>query len=135
MASMHLYAGLAASPAVPPPVVQPLPPKELQRRACGGPCNVFAWYGPDGVIYIDARLDPIDSLFARSILAHEIVHHMQHQALGPAADCDEWIRREKEAFAAQGRWLRAHGLKPPSYFGRISFVKCGDGVVLVKPGG
>jgi hypothetical protein len=52
-----------------PPVIQQLEPEELQARACGKKCNVLAWFGPDGVIYIDKRVDPEVNKVARGILS------------------------------------------------------------------
>jgi hypothetical protein len=89
-----------------PPVIQQLEPEELQARACGKKCNVLAWFGPDGVIYIDKRVDPEVNKVARGILLHELVHHVQKQQLGNnSSDCKEWLRREREAYEIQAHWV------------------------------
>jgi len=58
--------------------------------------------------YLSRALNLADP-FDRSVLLHELVHHIQWIASGPAADCYEWHRREVLAHAAQNAWLMDHG--------------------------
>ena len=122
MASVLLMLG---QPALDPPQVVAADPSYLQERVCGRPCRVFAWYSPEGIIYLDKRLDPERDLAARSILVHELVHHAQQAAKrGPAANCLEWAAREREAYAIQARWLRQHQVRIKKGWPRLSLVKC-----------
>jgi hypothetical protein len=50
----------------------------------------------------------------RSVLVHEMVHHMQQQA-GLKFDCPQ--ERERLAYQAQQRWLGEAGLTLASEFG------------------
>lgn len=62
----------------------------------------------DSSVYLWIGLD-LDSLFGQSILVHELQHHIQFVKLGHFRGCDEWHRREMEAFQKQNEWLSAHG--------------------------
>jgi hypothetical protein len=108
-----------------PPVIQQLEPEELQARACGKKCNVLAWFGPDGVIYIDKRVDPEVNKVARGILLHELVHHVQKQQLGNnSSDCKEWLRREREAYEIQAHWLFKQGIDPTPLMWQVRTMQC-----------
>lgn len=90
-----------------PPVVLVLPHPALEAMACTHPCAVMGYAEPDGTIALDESLrigrDPADT----SILVHELTHFLQRAAAGgaPAADCDAWVEREREAYDVQYRWL------------------------------
>ena len=115
----------AGSAALPDPVVQQLQPEELQTRACGKPCNVLAWFAPDGIIYIDNRVDPQNNTVARGILLHELVHHVQRQMLGGNSDgCKEWLRREREAYEIQAHWLFKQGIDPTPLMWQVRTMQC-----------
>ncbi|MDZ4790646.1 MAG: DUF6647 family protein [Hyphomicrobiales bacterium] len=122
--SLQIYFPAANAAALKSLRVETINPAELQNRVCGAPCQVWAWYSPDGVIYIDARLDTARNTLARSIIVHEIVHHAQHIAHGHAADCADWIGRERQAFAVQSAWLRSQGVRPPSFVQRVNSMRC-----------
>ena len=93
------------------PRVETLEPAQLQQRVCGAKCRVFAWYAPEGTIYLDKRLDLKRNLYARSILVHELVHHIQRLRTGhQAQNCAEWSARERRAYAVQAHWLKVHGV-------------------------
>lgn len=54
----------------------------------------------DDTIYLDETLDfdnPIDA----SIALHEMTHYVQWAKEGRARDCQEWIKREEEAYRVQ----------------------------------
>lgn len=59
------------------PQIHQLAPAELQQKFCKGPCGVKAFYAPDEGVFIDASLDLEHDIHARSILLHELVHHVQ----------------------------------------------------------
>jgi hypothetical protein len=94
-------------------------------RVCGKPCKVMAWYS-DGTIYIDNRLDAVNHMGHRSIVVHELVHHVQRVNLGARAhSCDEWMRREQEAYSAQASWLHSKGLRARNITLQARFLRCG----------
>lgn len=102
---------MMGEPPLDPPRVQALEPAQLQDRACGRACRVFAWYSPEGTIYLDNRLDLKRKLYDRSILVHELVHHVQRLRTGHRAqNCPEWSARERRAYAVQAHWLRVRGV-------------------------
>ena len=49
-------------------------PPTLVWRMWTDPEHFKAWYGPDGVIYIDSRVNPKRNIVAKGILLHELVH-------------------------------------------------------------
>ncbi|MCP5081309.1 MAG: hypothetical protein GY948_06380 [Alphaproteobacteria bacterium] len=109
-----LLAGILVMLAQEPldtPRIEVLEPAKLQQRVCGRKCRVFAWYSPEGTIYLDKRLDMKRNLYARSILVHELVHHIQRLRTGHRAqNCGDWSRREHRAYAIQAYWLKVHGV-------------------------
>ncbi len=73
---------------------------------CGRPCPVYAVFDSGEGILLDRRLDLADDGYARSILLHELVHFAQWKETGrAAADCEEWMKRESEAYRVQFGWL------------------------------
>lgn len=124
--SLHLFFAAAPFAEMNLPQVQRLPASELQQRVCGGPCHVMAWYGPDSIIYLDSRLDLDRNVFARSVLVHELTHHVQRHQKGPASGCADWLERERQAFAVQTQWLRANGVRPPPLMQRVASLQCQD---------
>jgi hypothetical protein len=124
--ALQIYFPNARPAAFQPPVVMALSAEELQRRVCKGPCAIWAWYAPDRTIYIDARLNPQRNMFARSIIVHELVHHVQRVEKGPAVGCEDWTAREREAFLVQSAWLKSQGVRPPSFATRLHMLRCQD---------
>jgi hypothetical protein len=60
-------------------------------------------------VYIDEAFDLAGSEYARSVLLHELVHHVQRvsgrfQAI-PSA-CDRWYAAEREAYRIQNTYLQ-----------------------------
>ncbi len=107
------------------PVIQQLQPDDLQQRVCGKPCRVLAWFSPDGIIYIDARMNPISNIAARGVLLHEIVHHLQRHSLGTdAQSCKEWLRRERQAYEIQAHWLYQRGIDPTALMWQVRTMQC-----------
>jgi hypothetical protein len=106
LATVSGYTGYAVPPQ--PPVVTIVPHAALEAMACTHPCAVLGFAEPDGTIALDESLhigaDPADT----SILVHELTHFLQRAAAhgAPAADCDAWLEREREAYDVQYRWLR-----------------------------
>lgn len=114
-----------AGQAGPEPELVLLSSPELQSLVCGRPCPVQGWYSPEGVVYIAAELDMERSLLARSILLHELVHHLQRNRHGrQARNCREWVEREYEARLIQSRWLAAEGWRGRSPHAPIPLAVC-----------
>src|SRR6267142_397676 len=60
------------------PQIQRVTVVEMQQKICGGrSCGVKAFYHPEWGVYVDEALDIQNSAFDRSILLHELVHHLQ----------------------------------------------------------
>jgi hypothetical protein len=122
---------VVASAAVPgagdvaPPTIRTLEPNVLQQKACGRPCKVLAWFGPDGVIYLDERIDPQRNAVGRSILLHELVHHVQCVATGhSASSCRDWLAREQQAYGVQAEWLFKNRVDATAVVWQARLMRC-----------
>ena len=88
------------------PKVTLVPHSVIVERVCKKPCPVYAYFDPKMGILLDQRLDPVNDLNARSILLHELVHFVQWRSAGRnPRSCDEWLKRESEAYDIQFKWL------------------------------
>jgi len=104
---------LAVSQLTDYPAPRELPPihvlseREMAQRLCAGPCGVRAYYLDGQGVYLRDDLDIVDDLKARSILLHELVHHIQHETGRFAAmnACERWLAREDEAYRVQNAYL------------------------------
>ncbi len=84
-------------------------------NACAGreDCRVIGWYNDRMIIYIDDSLRSLDSLFNRSLVVHELVHYLQHvSGRYPELECENFVKREREAYAAQQQFFIAYGAMP-----------------------
>ena len=90
-----------------PPAVHSVPQAEIAQAVCGRPCMVRAYYLPEKGIFLDAALSPAEDVVARSILFHEIVHHVQHlrNRYSDQPECDRLKNREREAYVLQNQYL------------------------------
>jgi hypothetical protein len=107
LASIHTLSGYPIE-KIPPPAIHQAPLAEIQQRFCKGACAVQAFYKPGEGVYLDDALDLAGDAFARSILLHELVHHVQKtsgrfQAI--PSECDRWYAAEREAYDIQNRYL------------------------------
>jgi hypothetical protein len=59
----------------------------------------------DGDLIYNEDYDPKHPIW-RSIIFHEINHHIQHHKKGSATNCDDWFQREIEAYFLQAAYLR-----------------------------
>ena len=75
LASIHSLSGYP-TPQVLPEIHQ-APLAEIQQRFCQGSCAAQAFYRPGEGVYIDEAFDLANDEFARSVLLHELVHHVQ----------------------------------------------------------
>lgn len=90
------------------PEVHFVPQQTIQEKFCNGPCRVRAAYQPEMGVYIDERLDVVRNTYERSILVHELVHHLQATSgLFDTAmsECERATRDEREAYEIQNRYL------------------------------
>jgi hypothetical protein len=102
-------------PITPPEIVM-VPHSYLVAEACGGrECRVLGWYARGQRIFLDERLDPESSLFASSIVVHEMVHYLQQQSgrFEEGFSCDSALAREREAYAVQREFLLRSGAFQP----------------------
>jgi hypothetical protein len=102
-------------PATAPEIVM-VPHSYLVAEACAGrECNVLGWYPPGQKIFLDERLDPANSLYASSIVVHEMVHFLQQQFghFEEGFTCASTLGREREAYAVQREFLLRSGAYQP----------------------
>lgn len=100
--------------------------------ACDRPCKVYGWFAGGRTIFLDDRLDPVKDTLAAGILVHELVHFLQQESgkFTNPRSCENWLKREQEAYQIQGRWLRRQstdvgpllGIGPPPW----QMVGCND---------
>ncbi len=110
---VELFAAIRLLSAYPIPAVLPevhaLSQTEIQRRLCDGrPCRIKAFYHPDAGVLVDETLDLQNDAFDRSILLHELVHHLQKTTdkFGIVRSfCSRRISEELEAYEIQNRYL------------------------------
>lgn len=86
---------------------------EMQQKICGGrACSVRAFYHPEWGVYVDEALDIQNNAFDRSILVHELVHHLQNTTGRFESMSNFCIRRnaeELEAYGIQNSYLADQG--------------------------
>lgn len=91
------------------PEVFIVPIEQIQQMICKGPCQVKAFYLPDKGVFINDQIDIGQDAFSRSILLHELVHHVQ-QISGKFETglnkCDRWYSKELEAYRIQNAYLK-----------------------------
>lgn len=117
---------LSGYPApVEPPVVVAKPHSFFVEQACHGrECKVLGWYAGGKNVYVDETLDAENSLFASSIVVHEMVHYLQGVARGDdslrsgaafqvAPSCEQSVQWEHEAYAVQREYILRYGAYLP----------------------
>jgi len=111
--AIRLVSGYPAPDTL--PEVRIVPETEIQQRLCGGrACRVKAFYHPDWGVFVADTLDVRNDPFDRSILLHELVHHLQKTTGkfdGVPSACNRRNAQELEAYEIQNRYLaeqRAH---------------------------
>ncbi|HEV8260088.1 MAG TPA: DUF6647 family protein [Burkholderiales bacterium] len=96
------------------PQIQRVSVVEMQRRICGGrSCGVKAFYHPEWGVYVDEALDIQNNAFDRSIVLHELVHHLQKTTGKFDAVpnfCNRRNAQELEAYEIQNRYLADQGV-------------------------
>jgi hypothetical protein len=91
------------------PQVSFVPLAQMQSMVCKRPCAVKAFYKPEQGVFIDEKIDVKDDVYSRSVLLHELVHHLQHlsgkfEALD--TPCHRWQAKEVEAYEIQHKYLK-----------------------------
>jgi hypothetical protein len=81
----------------------------IEEKICRSRCKrIKAFYHPEWGVYVDESLDLAGDAFDRSILLHELVHHVQHAAgayeMLPT-DCERRNAEELEAYKIQNKYL------------------------------
>jgi len=102
-------------PTTQPEIVM-APHSYLVAEACGGrECQVLGWYPPGHKIFLDDRLDPLNSTYASSIVVHEMVHFLQQESgrFEEGFSCESALKREREAYAVQREFLLRSGAFQP----------------------
>jgi len=105
-AAIHLLSGYA--PPTVPPEIHRVPQAVIQANFCSRSCPIRAAYDATRGVFIDEKLDVANSIFDRSILLHELVHHVQAVSgrfdMG-SSDCMRRNSAEHEAYFIQNRYL------------------------------
>jgi Domain of unknown function (DUF6647) len=110
---VELFATIKLLSGYPIPAVLPevhtLSQVEIQRRLCDSrPCRIKAYYHPDSGVVIDETLDVRNDPFDRSILLHELVHHLQKTSGKYEVVrnlCNRRNSEEREAYEIQNTFL------------------------------
>ncbi|HZP92338.1 MAG TPA: DUF6647 family protein [Burkholderiales bacterium] len=90
------------------PEIHRAPAAVMQQKICGHPCRVKAFYHPQWGVYVDDSLDVFHDPFDRSILLHELVHHLQRvtgRFDSVSGSCLRKNAEELEAYEIQNRYL------------------------------
>ena len=101
------------------PRLQFKPHQFFVDNACYGntKCRVVGWYNDQGIVYIDNKLDALNSRFERSLIVHEFVHYLQHiSGEFTTGSCEEFVQREREAYSTQRDFIMAYGSMPSMSF-------------------
>jgi hypothetical protein len=132
---VELFAAIKILGGYPPPALPPeihrVAQGYIEEEFCRRPCKIRAVYDPTQGVFIDATLDIENDVFARSILLHELVHHVQAVSGRfdmASIDCARQNRAEAEAYYLQNRYLMS--LHHPSRVAMTGWaVRCADSEV------
>ena len=106
-ATIHLLSGYPLPEHN--PEISFVPLATMQQMICKRACAVKAFYKPDQGVFIDEKIDVKDDIYSRSVLLHELVHHLQHvdgkfETLD--TPCHRWQAKEVEAYEIQHKYLK-----------------------------
>ena len=89
------------------PLVMIVPRDQVELVVCNNKCDALAaqW---ENIIYIANEVD-LRSVEGQSIMYHEMIHALQYAKYGKAPSCQEWARREIEAYILQDQWVQKQG--------------------------
>lgn len=125
--AIHLLSGYPAVDTR--PEIHLLPQAVIADKVCQKPCGVRAYYHPEWGVLLDETLKIESDPFDRSILLHELVHHVQSvrgRFDSKRSACDRWNAAEREAYSLQNRYL-AH-VNSRSHVHMSGFVANCDGI-------
>jgi hypothetical protein len=106
------------------PIMVPKTEKQLKQIFCPGQdCSVSAIYS-DGTVYYDKRIDYKNNIIDRSIIIHEMIHHIQAKKHGLTYECDMWYHKERQAYRLQAQFLRANGINASFVNDVTASLKC-----------
>lgn len=92
---------------------------ELVHWACADhECKVLGWFPPGEKIYLDQRLEPLDSTYSSAVVVHEMVHYLQQRSghfehARDGSDCEGVMQMEHEAYQAQRDFFVRYGVYQP----------------------
>lgn len=96
---------------------------DLKQMYCPGrDCSVSAMYD-SGTIYLDKDID-YNNLIDKSIILHELVHHVQWTKYGSTLDCQRWFTNEREAYKIQAKYLKSKKIDPFFITDTVTNLKC-----------
>ena len=107
---IRLLAGYPAPETM--PEVHLVSQSWIQTEVCVKSCKVPAFYDPARGVFIDEKLDLQGDPFSRSILLHELVHHVQARSgrfETVPSECERRYAEELEAYQIQNRYLSQLG--------------------------
>ena len=89
------------------PLVKIVPRDQVELVVCNNKCDALAaqW---QNIVYIANEVD-LRSVEGQSIMYHEMIHALQYAKYGKAPSCQEWARREIEAYILQDQWVQKQG--------------------------
>lgn len=89
------------------PLVKIVPRDQVELVVCNNKCDALAaqW---QNIVYIADEVD-LRSVEGQSIMYHEMIHALQYAKYGKAPSCQEWARREIEAYILQDQWVQKQG--------------------------
>lgn len=80
---------------------------DLQEMKLSGHGTADALYEVEtATIYLSDRID-LDTVYGKSVLLHELVHHVQHQTNLDDIVCGHWFV-EADAYSVQAEFLKMH---------------------------
>jgi len=106
------------------PVVIPKTEKQLRQIFCPGEeCSVSAIYS-GGTVYYDDQINYKHNIVDRSIIIHELIHHIQASKYGVTRECDMWYFKERQAYTLQAKYLRSRGINASFVNDVTASLKC-----------
>ena len=105
---VYIHAHLGISGPIQPPDIEIIASQQLEQIACPDGCSeIKGWTTPNNIVYLSADLD-MNNSYDRSVIFHELVHHVQyrHKLSIERTDCLTWKAREAQAYQMQIEWLQ-----------------------------
>ena len=89
------------------PHVMIVPRDQVELVVCDNKCDALAaqW---GNIVYIADEVD-LTTVEGQSIMYHEMIHALQYAKYGKAPSCQQWSRREIEAYVLQDQWVQKQG--------------------------